>query len=209
MSSLLLIIYLGVIFLTSLIGVIKFRYLTTPIKLVIIFLFITFISESTATFFSFIRKNNSSVYHFYVIISFAFYSLIYFSLLKTIKLRFSFLLMPLAFFLFCFLNSFFFQKLNNFPSINITISNVALVAFSLIYFKYSIDKNPFDSLRKNSFFWFNTSNLIYFTIQIFIWGIMNYLIKNGIDVDPLVSFALIISILYYFAIGKVILMDKK
>jgi len=104
-------------------------------------------------------------------------------------------------------NSLTYQPLNNFPSINLILNNILLVVFSLFYFKHLIDLNPFEDLKKNSTFLFNTAVLVYFTIQIFIWGIMNYLMQTHQNNESLIIFGVIVSILYYATIAIVTLID--
>jgi len=211
MSSTLIIIYLATILIVALTGVVKFASLTTPVKFITILAIATFISESLSTYIAYIHKNNEPVFHFYVILSFWIYALIYFHMLNQIRLRLIFLIISLAFTVFCALDSLFYQKLASFPSINIILSNAILVCFSLFYFKHLIDVNPFEPLKRNSSFWFNIAVLAYFSIQIFIWGILNYLIRNQNkkDMSILLSFAVYVSICYYIALGLAILLDIK
>ncbi len=211
MTSTLMIIYLATILVVTLTGVVKFSSLTTPVKFITILAFASFISESLSFYIAYIHGNNEPVFHFYVILSFWIYAIIYFHMLKQIRLRLIFLIISLFFTIFCAFDSLFYQKLSSFPSINIILSNVILVGFSLFYFKYLIDVNPFEPLKKNSLFWFNISVLAYFSIQIFIWGILNYLMRNQNkkDMTILLSFAIYVSICYYIALGFAILLDIK
>ena len=208
MLSFLLILYFIVILMSIITGAAKFTTLSAPVKILTILLFTTLISESIAEYLSYKAHNNCSVYHFYVIISFWLYALIYFYLLKLMKLKLIFYMIAILFTIFCVINSLLFQRLDSFPSINFTFNNVLLVIFSLVYFKSIIDRDPFQTIKKNSAFWFNTSVLIYFSIQLLIWGIMNYLAKTGKDFMPLIIFGLIISILYYAALGISIFLDR-
>ena len=203
------IIYLSIILIVVLIGVVRFASLATPVKFITILLFATFISESLATYISHIHQNNMPVFHFYVILSFWIYALIYFHMLKQIRLRLIFLIISAIFTIFCAFDSLFYQKLSSFPSINIIVGNVILVGFSLFYFKYLIDVNPFEPLKKNSSFWINISVLAYFSIQIFIWGILNYTMRNHIDNRILITFSNYVSICYYIVLGFAILLDIK
>src|SRR5579863_10036862 len=127
MVSTLVIIYLTTILIVVLIGVARFAYLTTPVKLITILVFVTLISESLASYIAYERQNNLPVYHFYVILSFWLYAFIYFQMLKQMKLRLIFIIISVLFTIFCALDSLFYQKLDKFPSINLVLSNVILV----------------------------------------------------------------------------------
>ncbi len=117
--------------------------------------------------------------------------------------------MPILYSTYAILNSLTYQKLNSFPSINIIISNLLLVIYSIYFLKHLIDLDPFQTLLKNPLFWFNTAVLVYFTLQIFIWGIMNYLIRNKKNVDIILIFGVCVSIFYYAFLGLSIVLDNK
>lgn len=195
------IIYLSFILVTALFGVVKFRHLTTPLRLLVLLVCYAFISESIAEYLRITIKNNPEVYHFYVIISFWLNTLIYLQILESIKTKLTFIIIAIAFTLFGILNSLLFQKLNSVPSINLTVNNVILVIFSLIVFRHLTDQNPFEPIQKNWVFYFNATVLIYFTIQIFNWGILNYLLKSHVNIMPIIYFNYFINILYYIALG--------
>jgi hypothetical protein len=202
-------IYFGAILIDILIGVVRLKHLTTPFIVLSLLLFITFLSESIATYLPYIHLSNVVVYHFYVIIAFWLYSLIYFYLLKKSRVRGIILLVSILFSAFAIFNSLNYQKLNSFPSINIILFNVLLVIYSIYFLKHMIEIDPFNSLFKNSFFWFNTGVLTYFTLEIFIWGVMDYLIKNDKNIQMLLTFGVCISICFYGILGLSIWLDDK
>ena len=203
-----ILIYLIIVLIASLLGLFFFKKSALPQRIITVLLLVTLVSESISTYLPIHGFNNYPVYHFYVIIAFWLYSLIYFLFLPNQRARFFILLIPILFTIFSVINSLSFQKLDSFPSINIMTSNVILIVYCLIYFKYLIDLNPFQSLRKKGSFWFNCAVLVYFTMQIFIWGILNYLIKNHLNVNPVLNFGLAISIIYYITIGFSIWLDR-
>ena len=202
-------IYIFILLADSLVGVFNYKKLSIPIKFLTLLACMTCCSESLAKFLGHRNNNNSEVYHFYVIISFWVYFLIYFKLFKNARQKLVFLNIAIFFTIFCVINSLYYQKLDSIPSINLTVNNVILVFLSLFYFKTLIDENPFEDIRKNSLFWFNTSVLIYYTLQIFSWGIMNYLISTGKNIVPLIIFGIFLSIIYNIAIGITIALDGR
>lgn len=208
MVTFLLLIYFIVLFLGGTIGVVRFSGLTTPSRLLTVLCFVTLLSEAIATYLGYKSNNNSQVYHFYVILSFWIYALVFFYLLPKAKLKVVFYLIAIIYTIACVANSLFYQKLDSFPSINFTLNNFVLVLFSLVYFKSRIDLNPFESAKIDNEYLFNVAVMVYFALQIFIWGIMNYLIKKGLDIMPLVIFGMFVSILYYAVIALSIYLDR-
>src|ERR1700733_13693061 len=103
--NILVIIYFAAIFLDVSIGVVRLKYLTTPFIVLTLLLIITFLSESIATYLPYIHISNVVVYHFYVIIAFWLYSLIYFYLLKKSNLRGIVLILSILFSVFSIYNS--------------------------------------------------------------------------------------------------------
>ncbi len=194
-------IYLFFILVNAIFGVVKFRQLTTPLRILVLLIWVAFISESLAEYLSQTVHNNTEVYHFYVIITFWLNTLIYLQILESRKTRLLILIMGFPFTVFCILNSLLFQNLHNFPSINLEVNNAILVIFSLIVFKNLIDQNPFEPIQKNWIFYFNTTVLVYFSAELFIWGILNYLIKNRVNLHPIIYLDYFLSILYYIALG--------
>lgn len=200
---------LAVLVLASIAGVVRIKRLTTPVVIVSILVFVTLTTEALATWIAFRRNDNAFVAHFYVIVSFWLYSLCYFFLLKKNLRRALILLVPVLFTIFAVINSISYQKLDAFPSINTILSNVLLICYCLYSFKYQIDLNPFESLRRNSHFLLNTAVLVYSTLDIFVLGILDYLFSNGRNPLPLMIFNGFASIGYYIVLGIVILQDRK
>lgn len=190
-------------------GLIFFRKLHTAFKVVTGLLLITLCSESISRLLIYEGKPNFPVFHFYVIVSFWIYSVIYYFLMEKSRIRMGLLLIPILFTGFSFIISLYYQPLASFPSINITVSNFILIVYSLVYYKYIIDLNPFEILRTKSWFWFNSSVLAYFSIQLFIWGILNYLIENRYNLDLILNFSAIVSTLYYLELGYAIWLDTR
>ncbi|MFT3705245.1 MAG: hypothetical protein QM802_22955 [Agriterribacter sp.] len=195
--------------LSAIAGLAFFKQVQTAFKVVTGLLLITLCSELIGRILVQHHKANYPVFHFYAIVAFWIYSVIYFFLMPKFRIRMVFLLIPILFTGFSFLISLKYQRLDSFPSINITVSSFILIIYSLTYYKYIIDLNPFEILRAKSYFWFNSSVLAYFSIQLFIWGLFNYLIKAGYNLNPLITFGAIVSTLYYLILGYSIWLDRK
>jgi hypothetical protein len=209
MMTFLMYVYLSVLLIVTLIGAVRLPRLTTAIRILTAVIFITLVSESLSTYLPYRHVSNTIIYHFYVIVSFWLYSLTYFFLFIQARQRLIILVVLILYTLFALVDSLFYQKLQEFPSLNIIVYNVLLFVYSILYMKNLIDLNPFEPSYKNPTFLFNIAVLSYFTIQIFIWGILNYLLKTGKDIDPLVLFSMCTGILFYGTLGIAILQGRK
>ena len=202
--------YQAVLLLTTLTGVVRFSRLTAPVKVLVALLFITCVCEGISTSLAHSRCNNIIVYHFLVIISFWFYSFIYYLLIATPRLRLRILLIPLLYTPLALVNSLYFEKLTEFPSVNLILYGISLSVYAILYFKHLIDLDLFEPSIKNPIFLFNTAVLTYYTVETFNWGITRYMISKRImTLDPLIYFGYIVSILYYFTLGISILLCNK
>ena|SRR5579864_6766760 len=202
--------YLGSIVCSAIVGIGRFKHLSIPFRFLVALLVTTSLSETFTTYLSFVlHSNNRPVYHFYLIIAFWLYCFIYFHLVNNARPRLLILVMAICFTIFSVIDSLFFQKIQDFPSNNLIVCNVLLVALCLLYFKYLIDLNPFESLKRNSRYLLNTGVLMYFTIEIFIWGILDYLEKVQKYNGPVIIFGLLLSILYYSFLTIILLKVKE
>jgi hypothetical protein len=202
--------YQAILLIATLTGIVRFSRLTTPARVLVLLLVSTCICEGISTTLAYRKCNNIFIYHFLVIISFWFYSYMYYLLIPASRLRLRILVIPLLYTPLALINSLYFEKLNEFPSINLILYGVSLSVYAILYFKQLIDLDLFDPSVSNPLFLFNTAVLIYFTMETFNWGILRYLIsKRYMTLDPLIYFGYIASILYYFTLGISILLSNK
>lgn len=209
MLTFLMYLYLSVLLLAAVAGIVRLRRLSMPIRIVAILLVVTLISEVLSTWLPYRQIGNAIVYHFYLIVSFWLYSLTYFFLFQRARQRFIILVVPVLYTLFALIDSLYYQGLHEFPSTNIVVYNVLLFTYSILYMKTLVDLNPFEPSHKNPNFLFNIAVLSYFTLQLFVWGIMNYLLKIRKNIDPLVLFSIFTSILYYGTLGIAAIKGRK
>src|SRR5688572_7721569 len=78
--------YYGALMVSVLLSIVFIKQLRPAFRYLAILIILTFISESTAKFISFVLKGNSNVvYHFFVVIEFGLYALVYHYLFNTKK----------------------------------------------------------------------------------------------------------------------------
>lgn len=189
------IIYLSIIFSGVLIGAVRYKKLTAPFKMVVLFLFITFISELSSRIMAVKIHNSSPVYHFYVLLLVGLISIIYLLLMPEKRIRFFIIACCLFFLMLSSINSIFFQTILLFPSFSIVFASIVIIVYSLVLFKYTLDRKLV--FGRQMIIWLNVSILIYFTIQLFNWAFYNYLIRRNLNSRIISDVGYIANILFY------------
>ena len=199
--------YLLLLLTISLIGIVRFKKLTIPFKLITILIIYTFASEIISRIFSYKFRNSSPVYHLYIPIQFALLLLVYFFLFQWKNWRYTGLIL-FIFLVLCFTNTIFLQSFFRFPSNIILISSCFFIGASLSFFKRMLNSVGDENLFKQSVFWFNTGILIFFTCTFLFWGIYNYLLKDHISTKPISTIVYFINILFYAMVGTALILDN-
>lgn len=200
-------IYLLLLFIGVLIGIVRYRSLTIPFKFLFVFISYTFCSEATSRFLIPYLKSSFPVYHFYVILSTTILMLIYFSLFSDKVVKISIAIVNTLFIIYSSINSIFFQKLFSFPSNSIIVSDIIMIVFSLLLFRYFLHDSQMGKNRILIFF--NSIILFYFVIQIFNWGLYNYMIKNNYNTKIISDFGYSVNLLYYGCLNIILLRVRK
>lgn len=202
--------YQLILLLATLTGIVRFLHLPTPARVLVALLLITCIGEGVSTALAHHRCNNIIVYHFLVIVSYWCYALIYYLLITAPGLRMKILVTPLFYTIIAVVNSLYFEKLNEFPSVNLILYGISLSVYAVLYFKHLMDQDRFEPSLKNPAFLFSIAVLAYYTVETFNWGITRYLIsKRVMTLNPIIYFGYIVSCLFYITLGMVILLYKK
>ncbi|MFT3825856.1 MAG: hypothetical protein QM731_18195 [Chitinophagaceae bacterium] len=203
------IIYLVILLADCITGAVNYKALTAPFKALLVLLIITLVSESTSLYLAYTIKLSFPVYHVYVLLSFILYSIIFYLLFISNRvLRTIVVSTGIVFTLFSVSNSLFIQRLNSFPSYSILISSILLVLYALLFFGFLSGRDE-DKKNWNSLIILNSAILLFFSVQIFNWGIYNYMLKKHISAQSISRFGYIISLIYYIALGCSIIASKK
>jgi hypothetical protein len=200
-------LYLLLLLSGIIIGIVRYKHLTIPYKLIFYFITVTFFSELTSRIFVLKIKNSFPVYHFYVILSTTIILLFYFSLFKIKALKIIIASCCLLFILTSAINSVYFQPLLSFPSFSIILSDIIIVCFSLLLFR-TLVITGFTSEDK-LVYWLNAVILMYFVIQIFNWGAYNYILRHQINTRLISDFGYYINITYYISLVLVLTRAKR
>lgn len=159
-------------------GLLVFQHLEKPYRLLVMLLVCIVIDEVIAHYLLYSpRKNNLIVYHFFAPIHFLFLTGIYFlftrpkTILRYITL-FSFPVIPIL----SVINILYWQDIHkNFPSNILLLSSVFFLIYILGTFLDMMKHMQTTPLTRQSLFWFNTANLIYFSVAFFYLGLQNVL----------------------------------
>lgn len=196
----LLIITSGVV-----IGIVNFKKITMPFKIIIFFLLATLLSEIVSRILSYLINNSSPTYHFYVLISATVISFMYFKLIKNNRT-----LIFILYVLFCFFsitNSLFIQKLTTFPTNSIVTSCILFIFYGLLFYKQIIDNGEVS--LKQSIILLNVVFLVYFSSQLFNWGLYNYLSNKILNPNIIYTFSYILNLFFYISIVFLLVLEYK
>ena len=200
-------IYLGVLLITWLFGFIKFKKLSSPYKLLTVFILITFISESATRIFIKEYRNSCPPYHVYQPLQYFFITTFYLCHLKksTSLISWSWVVFTLYF----IVNSAFFQDVWTVPTNAMLIVNIVYVLCSLQLFKTMLLHASEQPLFRQGLFWYNTSTLILFTFNFFCWSFYNVLLKLENNLAALTDITYFLSMQYYIVTGIAIYLNAR
>ena len=176
------------------IGVVRYKKLTTPFKVLLFSVAATLLLDTLSKVSAIWYRTNASVLHLECLVLYMFYSSIYHHLFHSKTLKKIILISAIAIIAFGFFNALFIQPFFKvFPSYLYIITNTMLVILSLLLFKqmllYPIKMN----ITSQSVFWYNTSMLFFSTTMFLTLGIINYYAKLKLGYNDAI---------YYFWYGN-------
>jgi hypothetical protein len=168
-------IYILILAGVLMVGLVRYRKLTVPFKLLTICIIFTFVLEVIGEFFAFNNKNNSFLSHIESLTNYFFYSFTFFYLFENKQIRKMILISIGIVCVFFIINALFIQSFKKiFPTNVLLISNIFYIIFSLLLFKQML-RNPSNmSIIRQSIFWFNTGILIFSTTMFLNLGLIGY-----------------------------------
>ena len=169
------IFYLILLVFISIYGVYSFNKLTRPYKVLVILILLTLISEFCGRWTYAKYKLTFPPYHFLIPITIFFHAVIYNGLTE-LKTRYKNLIFVASgfFILLSIINTVYFQSIFSFPSNSITLLSINAIFLSLITFLQMLKFPTEVQLTKQSMFWFNLGNFIFYTLTFFAFAFINY-----------------------------------
>jgi hypothetical protein len=190
-------IYLFLLLIISLYGVLNLKKLSTPYKILTFLIGITFLSECLSRLLIGVFHNSAPADHGYAITEFSLIAGIYYFLFKKVLFKRLVIISIPLFVMAEIINLVYFQTVFEFPSVLLSLQELACVVFSLFYFTEML-LNPIDvPLFKQSAFWLNTSLFSFSAIIFLCFGLMNSLIVNQIGINTLSTFIYWVNIIFY------------
>lgn len=201
--------YLFVLLMIVLNGMVRFKYLTIPFKVLTILIFIILLSELSTRILRVTIRNTNPAYHILCILQYWGIAFIFSKLFKRAALKKAVLVSIIPFTIVTILNTLFFQTFFKFPSSIIMLSYLIFICFSLILCIQMLHETEEVNIFKQSTFWFNIGILVYSITIPVCFGVLNYLIKHKLQTNALNLFIEYFTILYYLVLGYSIHLDKR
>ncbi len=194
-------------------GMIRFKKLTMPFQLLVVWLLLNFLLDAQALnrWVVSIFKNNAPLSHAESIIEYPFYGMVYYYLLKSKRFKKYILISISLIVVFGIANALFFQPFTKvFPTYLIQATEVLYMLFAILLYKQMLQHTLPVSILKQSVFWFNTAMLFFSTTMFLNLSLMNYYTvyhPNGFPI--ILDFWYSIDIIFSFLLGIAILTDKR
>ncbi|MEL6628085.1 MAG: hypothetical protein AAFQ83_23675 [Bacteroidota bacterium] len=156
-------------------GISTLRHHTISIKRLVIFLICCTLMDLTSHVLTDNHINTTPTIHFYTILEFTFFiRIIGPHAHARFQARGTYILSG-GFALLTGLNMLFFQPLIVFPSYILFLECITLILISLLYYKRLLDEMKVEQLTRSSIFWVVNAIFFYFSINLFMYLLSNYL----------------------------------
>jgi len=165
----------------AIIGVVRFKKMTMPFKLLAIWLVIDFLLDSCGNPLCIaIFKNNALLSHTETIGEFLFFASTYYYLFKEIWIKKLVMGCIITLSVFFVINGFTLQPFTKaFPTYVIMPAEIMYVVFAVLLFKQMLQYPMQVNITKQSIFWFNTGILFFSTTMFLVFSLMNYYSKHS------------------------------
>jgi hypothetical protein len=167
-----------------LVGIVYFNKIkqSLPLRLFLIFLGYSLITEILGTYFGFFAKiNNAVIYNTWNLINYLFYSFFFFLIIKNRFKRRIITLLAVLFFGFALVNTLFFQNFLNEVFINNAIlGHLLLAVIVILYFTELLNSDQIMRLQKSMFFWISLGVLLYSLVFLPVFIIGEFISYKGI-----------------------------
>jgi len=204
------ILYYSLFLIILMIGVVRYKKLTTPYKILLLNVAITLIGEVVSKYCAIKYKNNMPIAHISVYTDFFLNGLIFYYLFKSKLFKRMILIGMGLIILFFIFNSLKLQPYNNvFPSNALLVSEIIYVTLSLLIFKQMLQYPLQINITRQSIFWFNTAILFFSTTAFLNYGLINYVVKHHLDYLIAYYCGFVTNMIFYTLIGMSILIDDK
>lgn len=207
--SLRFVIYLLVLIVNILIGLVRFKKLTRPVKVLAFLLIATFLSESISRILVYRIQNSMPTNHIFAVIEYCGYAYIFSVLIAnpfiTKLIRYS--IFPVV--ILAIGNTLFFQDIYHFPSNILLLTHGLFLLFSLLLFKQIFEGSFEQNLFYQTEFWYASALLIFSSVVYLSFGLRNYFMLMGASTNLLDSFIYIINMIFYSLTALILILDRE
>lgn len=194
----------------ALIGMVRFKKLTMPFKLLVFWQLTDFLIDSCNQLCIQIYKNNALLTHVQTIVEYVSYAVIYYYLIKSKRIKISILGSVAVLFVFFIINGCFLQPFTKtFPTNVIMPAEIMYVIFAILLFKQMLQYPVQVNIMKQSVFWFNTAMLFFSTTMFLNLGLMNYYGLHHKSMAVILVFWYSIDVIFTVLLILAILNDNK
>jgi len=202
--------YLLILLLTSIFGIVRYKKLTIPFKLLVGIVAITFILEVLSRVFAVLYRNAMPVYHLASFAELNFFLLIYYFLFSQKMTKRIVICLIVLLNVFSLINSFFLQPYhNNFPSNVILPAEISYAIFSMLLFRQMLLNPVMVNIMEQSVFWYNTAMLFFSSTMFLSLGFSNYFLNHNLDNHIIDIFGYCVNVIFYIILAFSIYLNTK
>lgn len=172
-------VHFCLLLLNILVWVTRYRYFSTALRLLGWALLFTALVETYAAYLLLNKIRNLHLYHLLTPVQYAFYTLVFTQALEGRKLRYLLLLSIPLYVLTSVLITLFVQGLSEYNSYALSLKNVALVCWVLLYYRDVFARLQVVRLNRHAMFWVSTGLLFYSLGSFFVDGVMHYVLSES------------------------------
>lgn len=164
---------------SALTSVFLIKKVDAPNFFIAILILATLVSESVAKYISFYLKENSNiVYHVFVVVEYGLYCLIFSKLFVQLVFQRWLVVSFVMLFIGEVINTVFFQPILFSNTNMLIIEALLLVIWALYLFKHIREDISEEQVFKKPEFWFASAVLVYYSLNILIWGFHSIKVYN-------------------------------
>lgn len=178
--------YMALLFATAAYGLVYYRRMSHSVQLLAQLILLTLLMEGINFYVAAAYNNNQPTSHLLVLLQIVYLARIFRIELSGLRQKIftplSILLLAVAVY------QTIDQKMANFPSLQLTLLAFLVIVGSLFSF-YQMLLHPVSTPIFRQFnFWFNSGNLIFYGCTFFVFGLMEYMLLQGVGNFPLWSY---------------------
>jgi hypothetical protein len=208
--SIIVFFYCVLLLIVSGIGIIRYKKLTTPFKVLTWSVFMVLLFNILSKIFSIRYRTNAPILQCECITEYIFYSLTYYCLFKNKTIKKAILISIAVISVFFIINAIFLQPFHKVFPTNVYLPTQILFAiFSLLLFKQMLLYPLKINIVKQSIFWYNTGILLYATTMFLNLGLTNYYAVHNLNDFIIYYFWYFSLYLFHILIGISLLTDNK